>query len=514
MPNRGPAIVWHVPALSGSGRDETGPVSSPGPIAPSYARIAGLVLRSALLPGSGHLATGHRRSGRVLLAVALLLLAGLVAGVVVLVLSPPTAASAVVRPDWLTALLWGAPAVAVFWIASIASAAVLARPGARGWPGRLVAGAVAAVLVAAVAVPAAVVTRYAQVQLGFVQGVFHDSRAQAGGDGGVTPPEVPLRNGRLNVLLVGSDAGPDRTGVRTDTVVLASLDTRSGRTVLFTLPRNLERVPFVPGSVMAGQFPRGFSCGDACLLNAVYGWAVDHADLFPPGDPDPGMTALRSAVAAVLGIPVDYYASVDLAGFETVVDALGGVTIRVERRLPIGGLDADSNHVRPSGYIEPGLQHMSGETALAYARSRSDSSDYERVQRQRCLLGGLQRQADPRQVLANFQQVTSSAADALTTDVPRDLLPDLVKLAFKVKAQPVLSLTFTPPLVNVVRPDFDAIRAAVQAALQPAGPAPSPPAATTPPAGPAPSAGPPAAPSPGVTNDATPVPVDAVCAYQ
>lgn len=474
---------------------------------PSLARLGGFVLRSAVLPGSGHLATGRRRVGWLVVVVALVVLAALAAGLAVVLVSPGTAASWTVRPVLLTALRWGTLLVAACWIGVIVHSAVLVRPGSRGVAGRLVAGGTAAVLAAAVALPAAEVTHYADVQRDFVGSVFHHSPGLQAAGGAVTAPDTPIRNGRLNVLLIGSDAGPDRTGVRTDTVVLASLDTRNGRTVLFTLPRNLERVPFTPGSVMAREFPRGFSCGSECLLNAIYRWAVDHGNLFP-GDPQPGITALRSAVTETLGLPVDYYALVDLGGFQKLVDALGGVTIRVERRLPIGGLDAVGNHVRPSGYIEPGLQHMSGETALAYARSRSDSSDYERVLRQRCLLGAIQRQADPRNVLVNFQRVAASTADALQTDIPQELLPALVKLAFKVKAQPIQSLPFTPPLIDVTRPDVARMRALVQAALVPA-PATPPAQATTPP--PATSM-----PVPGTaptTPPDTPVSLDAVCSY-
>ena len=501
----------------------TVPAPTAAPARPSLAHIGGLVLRSAVLPGSAHLATGHRRSGRLLLGLTALGVAGLVAFLVVAYVSPPTVAGLAVRPTWLLALQWGAPLLALGWVGVLVSAAVLARPGSRGAAGRLLAGGLVVVLAAAVAVPAAVATRYASVQRGFLSDVFgDDGSASTGG----TSAQAPLANGRLNVLLVGSDAGPDRTGTRTDTVILASVDTRTGRTVLFSLPRNLEQVPFAPGSVMAARFPRGWSCGDGCLLNSIYGWAVDHPDLFP-GDPDPGMTALRSAVTAALGQPVDYQVTVDLAGFAAVVDALGGVDIRVERRLPIGGLDADGNRVRPAGYIEPGLQHMSGATALAYARSRSDSTDYERVQRQRCLLGALQRSADPGTLLTNFQQLASSTADAVQTDLPRSLLPDLVTLAFRVKERPLESLTFTPPLVDVVEPDYPAIRAAVRAALAGPPPTATPGTPTTPPApatsgAPTTSPGPtrgvpaPSTPSapPSAAPDSTPVSVEQVCAYE
>ena len=491
------------------------PASRPAPAPPaprpSLGRIAAVVVGSAVLPGSGHLAAGSRRAGRAILAVVVVLLLAAAVGLVLALREPGTAASLAVRPGWLTAALWGVPVLAAAWIAVVVHGAMTARPGRRGLPGRALAAVLAAVLVALIAVPAGVLTRNASVQLAFVRDVFADGPAPVTGGGGTAAaPEEPLADGRLDVLLIGSDAGPDRTGVRTDTVILASLDTRTGRTVLFTLPRNLERVPFTPGSVMAQQFPRGFSCGDECLLNAIYRWGEDHPALFA-GDPHPGVTALESGVSAALGLPIDNYALVDLAGFEKLVDALGGVTIRVERDLPIGGLDAEGNHVKPSGYVYAGLQRMDGETALAYARSRSDSSDYERVQRQRCLLGALQRQADPSTLLTRFQAVAGATEDALETDIPRSVLPDLVKLAFKVKQRPVESLTFTPPLINVGRPDYAQIQALVQAALVPpaATPVPSPPPVVTPP----PSAPGTATPSPEATVPSTPVPVDQVCSY-
>ncbi len=519
-----------VAPVSSSGPAPDGDAADPVDPQPSLPRILGVVLGSGVVPGTGHLATGHKRSGRVLVALSLLLIAAAaVAGVAVL-RSPARAASLAVQPHWLTLLRWGVPALAAGWILVVLWATVLVRPGRRGAAGRVVAGLAVLVVVAAVAVPAAEVSRYAGLQLAFVNSVFKDAPVTAPGAPKPAAADVPIKNGRLNVLLVGSDAGPDRTGVRTDTMILASLDTRSGRTVLFTLPRNLERVPFTPGSVMAKQFPNGFvgTCAPDCLLNAVYHYAATNRPDLVPGDPDPGMTALRSAVTAILGVPIDYQANVDLAGFSKLVDALGGVTIRVERRLPIGGLDAFGNHVRPSGYIQAGLQHMNGDTALAYARSRSDSSDYERVQRQRCLLGAIQRQADPTNVLANFSQLASSTADALQTDIPRSLLPDLVKLAFKVKSQPVLSLTFTPPLINTARPDFTAIRAAVQAALvappttgpsspSPSSPSPSStspsPSSTSPSPSTSPSSGATPTPSAPSTPPGTPVSVADVCQY-
>ena len=76
------------------------------------------------------------------------------------------------------------------------------------------------------------------------------------------------------MLLVGSDAGPDRTGARTDTMMLASVDTTPAARRSSGSPATCS-APFPPGSPMAGKFPKGFHdaadplSGDY-LLNAVY----------------------------------------------------------------------------------------------------------------------------------------------------------------------------------------------------------------------------------------------------
>ena len=141
--------------------------------------------------------------------------------------------------------------------------------------------------------------------------------------------------GRFNVLLLGGDAGADRVGLRPDSITLASIDANTGATVLFSLPRNLMKVPFAPGSVMAQQFPNGFDCGSDCLLNAVYTWGSDHEKLWPEGT-DAGLDATRSAVEGVTGLHVNYYAMVDMAGFADLVNAVGGIDVDVKHALPIG----------------------------------------------------------------------------------------------------------------------------------------------------------------------------------
>ncbi len=237
--------------------------------------------------------------------------------------------------------------------------------------------------------------------------------------------------------------------------------------MLFSLPRNLEDFPFARGSVMARQFPKGYrACGAAglheCLLNSVYTWGQQHPHLFP-GEKDPGATALSSPVAGILGQPVEYWALVDLRGFRRVIDALGGVTVRVEQRLPIGGVGGPV-----TGYIEPGVRRLDGYEALWYARSRAENlrGDYDRIDRQRCLLGALARQVQPATVLRRYHEVASATDGAVDTNIPRQVLADLVTLGQRVKGSSIRSLTLTSPLVpNTADPDIDQIRALVRRAL-------------------------------------------------
>jgi LCP family protein required for cell wall assembly len=226
------------------------------------------------------------------------------------------------------------------------------------------------------------------------------------------------------------------------------------------------------------------------------------------GARDRGAEAVKRVVSYVLGIPVDYYAMVDLAGFGQFVDALGGVTVTVTERLPIGGLTANGTRVRPSGYIEPGTQKLKGEKALWYARSRRDSTDYDRMLRQRCLIGAMVRQAEPMTVLRHFQELASATKKLASTDIPRSVLPDLITLGDRMHTNgSIRSIAFVPPVIVTGNPDFARIRALTKAALTTPAAKPSPPPTTGTPTNGTPRPTP-STPRPSSTPRATATPVD------
>jgi hypothetical protein len=165
-------------------------------------------------------------------------------------------------------------------------------------------------------------------------------------------------------------------------------------------------------------------------------------------------------------VRVDYYVLVNLDGFKEIIDALGGVTIRVYKKVPIGGIAPDGTRVPVTRYIEPGLRELNGYEALWYSRSRSDSDDYARMARQRCVMGAILHQADPWSVLRNYQKLARSAKSLVSTDIPRRLLPDLVDVALQAKDATITNLQFVPPLIKTADPDFDLIRHKVAGAIE------------------------------------------------
>jgi LCP family protein required for cell wall assembly len=212
------------------------------------------------------------------------------------------------------------------------------------------------------------------------------------------------------------------------------------------------------------------------MLNSVYTYASNDKSVVP-GAKYPGAELIKEAFAWTIAQPVDYFVLVNLDGFRDIVNAFGGVTINVERRLPIGGShDANGKVLEmPHAYLEPGKRKLNGYEALWYGRSRFDSDDYARMNRQRCLLGAIARQASPLKVLTNFTELASATKRIVLTDIPRQALPDLLLLANKAKRVKITSLTFTRSAAfDPANPSFTYIQQQVAAALAEAAKAPAP----------------------------------------
>jgi LCP family protein required for cell wall assembly len=411
-------------------------------------RAVTLLVLTVVVPGSAQIVAGNRRLGRIalrfwvgVLAVAAFVgLLALTGRSVLLTLATSAAALALVS----LALFVGG----VCWPLLVVDAWRLGRPQLLPRRSRIGVSALALALVLATGVPMMGAGRRAWAAADFIHGVFGSGYA------------AKASHGRFNILLMGGDAGPDRVGTRPDSMTLVSIDADTGRTVLFSLPRNLENVYFAPGSSAARAMPRGWNCGDECLLNGVYMWGQQHKALFPEAA-DPGAAAMKQAVSGVTGLDVPYYVLIDLRGFRDLIDAMGGIELTVNARVPIGGGTSPV-----SGYIEPGRRRLDGYHALWYARSRHNASDYERMARQRCVMDSMLHQLDPTTVFARFQAIAAAGRNVVSTDLPAGELGTFVDLAVKARSQRVSSVQFVPPLINPARPDMTLIRQKVSSAIE------------------------------------------------
>lgn len=413
-----------------------------------FRRALLLCLMTVIVPGSAHIAVGKRAVGWFAVTAWLAALGG---GGYLLWKYRTDRAQVL---TWFTdtdvlMLARGAiVAVAVLWVILFVDAWRLASPGRLNFMRGALITVLNLAIIGGVAGSTAYASQLIKVSRDTVKEVFV-----------ATTTSAPLK-GRYNILLLGSDARADRTGVRPDSMTVASIDADTGKVVLVSLPRNLQNVPFSEGSPMLKVYPYGYNCGSECLLNAVYVTAEGRPDLYPDSK-SPGLVATIEAVQGVTNLKINYYAMVNLNGFKGLVDAVGGVTMDVKTRIAMFGHDDAWKNT----YIEPGKQKLNGQEALWYARSRVQSDDYDRMGRQKCLMAAMVSQLDPQTVLLNATKIARSGKELLSTNIPAKELGQFADLALKARGQKIRTVSVVPPAFNTVTPDFPAIQAAIQKAI-------------------------------------------------
>ena len=408
-----------------------------------------------MIPGSAQLVAGNRKLARVGIVTTLFIWAFIVVAAIL----------AFAKRDWLIALVTQPIAVTIGAFVLFTIAVILLILGIDTYRlmgvGRMYSRdrAITSIAIALVAVVGTGAFAYtgnvASIQAGLITNIFSQS-------GGTEPA-----NGRYNILLLGADAGSHRFGIRPDSISVLSINAESGQTVNIGIPRNLQHVGFSAGSPMLKVYPNGWNCGIDCLINAIYKDVTDnHADLYPDAEANgstPGVEATREAAEYVTGLQIQSYVMVDMAAFESLVDALGGIDINVKQRLPIGGQNEDLSDVM--GWIEVGHQHMDGRTALWYARSRHSTNDYDRMARQREVQNAILQQAGPVNILTRYQEIAKAGEKLVKTDIPSGMLSTYVDLALKAKSEGIKPLELVPPAIDVVWPNYKNIHALVNKAL-------------------------------------------------
>jgi LCP family protein required for cell wall assembly len=413
-----------------------------------FRRALSLIIFTLAMPGSAQLLMGNRRVGRIAVRIWLGFLA-LAAVLGILALASRTAIFwLAANGPLLLAGRWILMAAALAWVALILDAWRLGAPLQLARKQRLWMTGLNSALCLGVGSVMFFAAHLVSVQSGVLDTVFVSNT--------VSGP----KNGRYNVLLLGGDSGKGRDGLRPDSLTVASINAVSGKSVLIGLPRNLQDVPFPEDSVMAKHFPKGFTWGEG-ELNAVNTWATNHKDLFPESDTRPaGVQATISAVEAITDLDINYYAMVNLKGFSSLVDAVGGVTINVKEKTAIGGIGSPIR-----GYIPAGKHKLNGEQTLWYARSRVANDDFSRMGRQKCVMSAMLHQLSPQKVLFNAQAIAESGTNLVTTDIPAKQLGSFMDLALKAKAQDISTVSLVPPVIYTGSPDYEKVRRIIRKAI-------------------------------------------------
>jgi LCP family protein required for cell wall assembly len=228
-------------------------------------------------------------------------------------------------------------------------------------------------------------------------------------------------NGRTNILLTGvGGAGHDGPDL-TDTVMVASIDDTSKIVTMLSIPRDL----YIKDKTIDGQ-----------KLNVVYTYGKNAVNSAA------GMQDLVEVASGITGLQIDYYAKVDFDGFTKIVDSLGGVDLVVPKDIydPFYPLGETTKYQTFS--IKAGPQHLDGDTALKYARSRETTSDFDRARRQQQLMTAIKDKAltlniltDPSKIEAIYNSVQSS----IETNLSVEEIIELAKMSKDFNSQNIVS---------------------------------------------------------------------------
>jgi LCP family protein required for cell wall assembly len=234
---------------------------------------------------------------------------------------------------------------------------------------------------------------------------------------------------RVNVLLIGVDTAENRDTALTDTLLVVSVEPETGEVTMVSFPRDIADFPLSTGGVYTGK------------INSLMTYAREHPEAFPDGP----LTSLAEELGFLLGVPIHYYAAIDLDGFRRMIDVAGGVTI--DNPSTINDPTYDWPDGRRGFFLSPGSHHLDGLTATAYVRTRKTpgATDFDRSRRQQQLLLALARQVMQPENLARIPDLTKAAGDTIRTNAPSDRLGEFLELARGLDSTAAETVVLGPP---------------------------------------------------------------------
>lgn len=243
-------------------------------------------------------------------------------------------------------------------------------------------------------------------------------------------PETP--SSRVNVMVVGIDSSESRRTALTDTLLVVSVNPRDGSVAMISFPRDIADFELPDGRTFRGK------------INSLLTWARNHPEEFPQ-EPLP---TLAGALSHLLGVPIQYYAAIDLDGFRQMVDSVGGVTIDNQTVID------DPTYGWPDGglgfHLSVGEHRLDGELALAYVRTRKGvgDSDFSRSRRQQQLLLALRQEITKPDTLTRIPELARAIGKTIDTNFPADRVGEFIDLALGLDTENVVQKVLGPPFAR------------------------------------------------------------------
>lgn len=297
--------------------------------------------------------------------------------------------------------------------------------------------------------------------------------AQAAENGPVTagsPGELPNRppiqeakaEGRTNILFLGVDRrmSEREQPTRSDTIMVATIDRRHSTAGLLSIPRDLYvSIP---------------ECAEGGSTGAALEHKVNTANFW--GDywkcPGGGPALAAKTIELNLGIPIDYYVSVDFKAFEQAIDAIGGITVNVEKELTDANYPDDENDGGViTVHFDKGRQHLDGRRALQYARTRHPDSDFGRMRRQQQVLMAVRQKLLEPGTWPRLPAMVQALYGSVRTNAPMQEVLALANVArgidakdivFKAIDSTMVTATTAPNGAEVLMPKWPAINDVVE----------------------------------------------------
>jgi LCP family protein required for cell wall assembly len=211
---------------------------------------------------------------------------------------------------------------------------------------------------------------------------------------------------RLTIVLIGTDFIAGRNHALTDTLMLVSVNLDTRAVAMVSVPRDTAGFPLYFGGAVTAK----------SKINAL-AKAVSSGSLKSPDSP---MMTVANEVGYLVGVKPNYYAAIDMGGFISLVDLVGGVDVNNPRVL---------NDPFTCTYVPTGKVHFDGAQALRYVRSRESTNDYYRAGRQQIVMMALRQKLATPAILPKLGSLLSVASKSIATNFPLNTVKDYVDTA-------------------------------------------------------------------------------------